>query len=960
MTIQLFISYSHDSDQHVENILKLANDLRRAGFTVLIDQQIAAPAEGWPLWMENGIEDADFVLLICTETYKKRITSKEKKGIGFGCRFEGKLIYNSINNTASLNNKFLPILFNLNDKPHIPLLLSGDTFYLLTPDDPKGFDDLKRRLVKKHKAFTSVVGEIEDIPNLPDPGSYFDQPITVETQIDLPVTPSDIVGREKEVEQLNKAWADDNIRVISFIAWGGVGKSSLINHWLNNLRDEGYRGAERVFAHSFYSQGTSDQRHVSAEHFIDQAFKFLRFKGERPTSPHDQGLKLAELFNQRKTLLILDGLEPMQYPPGDMEGRLKDQSLSALLKNLAYNLKGLCVITSRVPVFELQTSKSPSYELERLSVEAGIQVLENSGVIGPKAEKVKAVEEIEGHALTLALLGSYLKTVYKGDIGKRDQMPAYAGRHKQGKHARKVMQSYHDWLKTEDGPELDILYILGLFDRAADEDAINVLKAAPAIEGVSVRIQNLSHEDWAFAVANLTNLRLILQSDQTQALDCHPLVREYFTEHLKAQNPKGYQAAHARLYVYYKNLPKKEQPDTLEEMAPLFTAVAHGCLSGLHQQVLLEVYWSRIRRENEAYIVKILGGFGPDLACAAYFYEETWGKPVKGITEMWRCEMLNWTGFCLRGLGRLNEAAEPFISSLEISKQRSSWKNIGINASNTSELYLALGNLAQAVEFGRQSVTYADQGEEDFHKMSKRTTWADALFQSGEQQKAKALFVEAEAIQQVRQPKYDTLYSLSGFRFCLLLLDLGEVDKVIQRAGKTLEWVQNAKRVLDIALDQLTLGKAHFQKVLKQNQSEFDQSKTYFNQAVEGLRAAGHQEYLPFGLLARANYHTHQNQHNAAWQDLDEVFESATYSQMLLHLTDYQLEACRNIHQQLKTSANNFVVIENGETLSPDRKSMETRFNHHLKEATKLITKTGYHRRDKELDEMLQLPICNI
>jgi hypothetical protein len=592
--MKLFISYSHDDENHAKKVLQLANDLRRAGFDVPIDQHVAAPEQGWPLWMENGIEDSAFVLLICTQTYKRRITGKEKEKIGYGCRFEGKVIYNAIDKDASRNNKYLPVLFNNADKAHIPLILAGDTFYLITPDDPKGFDDLIRRLQDKHQAFTPPVGPAKNIPDLPDPGSYLNTLTKANCQIDLPVTPGNIVGREKEVDQLNQAWEDESIPVISFIAWGGVGKSSLIRYWLNHMRDNNYKGAERVFAHSFYSQGTSDQRHVSAEHFINMAFRFLQYKDKRPTSGHEQGLLLAELFCQRKTLLILDGLEPMQHPPGDLQGKLKDQSLAALLKNLAYNLQGLCVITSRVPVFELQSSDCPSHELEQLSVEAGIQVLENNQVTGPKGAMVKAVEEVEGHALTLALLGSYLKTVYNGDIGKRDQMPAYAGKHIKGRHAKKVMASYHGWLSTQDGPELDILHILGLFDRAASKDAIDVLKAAPAIAGVSERIQDLSHEEWAFAVDTLTSLSLILKPDQTQTLDCHPLVREYFTDQLKAENPEGYQAAHARLYEYYKNLPEKELPDTLEELEPLFTAVAHGCLAGLHQQALHEVYWPKI------------------------------------------------------------------------------------------------------------------------------------------------------------------------------------------------------------------------------------------------------------------------------------------------------------------------------------------------------------------------------
>ncbi|MFT4925210.1 MAG: hypothetical protein ACI8WB_001302, partial [Phenylobacterium sp.] len=508
--IKVFISYSHDSEAHAKKVLQFANLLRDHGYEVMIDQQIGDPPEGWPLWMNNGMDDADFVLLICTETYKKRVMGKEKEGLGFGCRFEGKVIYNIIYNitskSASRNTKFLPVLFDVDNKQYIPDLVSGDTFYLV--QDEAGFANLKRKLDNKHQAKAAPLGKHQPVDDLPDPGAFFEQGFEPDTakqplQIDLsamPVSTGTIVGREKEIEQLNKSWQDHNTRVISFIAWGGVGKSSLINHWLNHMDENGFKGAAQVFAHSFYSQGSSNQRHVSAEHFINQAYQFLQYTGDRPTSPHDQGLQLAKLFSARKTLLILDGLEPMQYPPGDLQGRLKDQSLAALLKNLAFNLPGLCVITSRVEVFELQSTNCPNYPLEQLSIEAGLQVLANNRVSGPKAEMVKAVEEVEGHALTLALLGSYIKTVYQGDIGQRDQMSAYISKRPQGRHAKKVMASYHDWLEDKNSPELDILHILGLFDRPASMDAINVLKTAPAIAGISERIQILDHEDWAYAV----------------------------------------------------------------------------------------------------------------------------------------------------------------------------------------------------------------------------------------------------------------------------------------------------------------------------------------------------------------------------------------------------------------------------------------------------------------------------
>jgi len=51
--------------------------------------------------------------------------------------------------------------------------------------------------------------------------------------------------------------------------------------------------------------------------------------------------------------LVLDGLEPLQNPPGPQEGRVREPSLQALLRELAAFNTGLCVITTRTPVADI-------------------------------------------------------------------------------------------------------------------------------------------------------------------------------------------------------------------------------------------------------------------------------------------------------------------------------------------------------------------------------------------------------------------------------------------------------------------------------------------------------------------------------------------------------------------------------------------------------------------------------
>jgi hypothetical protein len=48
----------------------------------------------------------------------------------------------------------------------------------------------------------------------------------------------------------------------------------------------------------------------------------------------EKGERLAKLVANRRTLLLLDGFEPLQNPPGPQEGRLREASLQALLREL--------------------------------------------------------------------------------------------------------------------------------------------------------------------------------------------------------------------------------------------------------------------------------------------------------------------------------------------------------------------------------------------------------------------------------------------------------------------------------------------------------------------------------------------------------------------------------------------------------------------------------------------------
>src|SRR6202035_4648574 len=240
----------------------------------------------------------------------------------------------------------------------------------------------------------------------------------------LPVTGSDVFGREEDIAFLDEAWANQDVNVVSIIAWAGVGKSTLVNHWLGRMAAEGYRSAELVFGWSFYRQGNSGGT-SSGDEFLDAALSWFGDPDPPLGTAWEKGERLAKLIAHRRTLLVLDGLEPLQNPPGPQEGRVRESSLQALLRELAAFNTGLCMITTRTPVADIADHEGSSAlrrDLEQLSSDAGAKLLRALGVKGHETELRSASDEFRGHCLALTLLGSYLTDAYEGDIRRRSEL----------------------------------------------------------------------------------------------------------------------------------------------------------------------------------------------------------------------------------------------------------------------------------------------------------------------------------------------------------------------------------------------------------------------------------------------------------------------------------------------------------------------------------------------------------
>jgi hypothetical protein len=645
--------------------------------------------------------------------------------------------------------------------------------------------------------------------------------------------PAELIGRKDETKLLSDAWAKacnaetPRPRVLTFFGLGGEGKTSLVAKWAAELAHQDWPRCDGAFAWTFYSQGTRDQATTSSDTFLKEALTFFGDSSVAGSaqSAFEKGRRLAQLVGERRALLILDGVEPLQYAPtSPTPGELKDQGVAALLKGLATTNHGLCVVTTRYSIHDLRAywqTTAPEKALPRLSKEAGVALLRSFAVKGTQKEFETLVEDVKGHALTLNLLGTYLRDAHGGDIRKRDLVKLEeADAEEQGGHAFRVMDAYVKALEGSESrlqavgaaepPEagtpnlsgqraLAILRLLGLFDRPATADCLEALWKAPAIAGLTEPLVDLSEAQRNVALTRLESAKLLTvnrdAAGRLLSLDAHPLPREYFARAVRspgfsrseaAEPTKGgttsetWRAAHKRLYEHLCATTKEGDQPTLEALQPLYQAVAHGCQAGLQQEAYEKVWFGRICKRNDYFSTKQLGAVNSDLGAAACFFEIPWSRVSPSLKETTQTMLLNSTAYSLRALGRLTEALEPMRTGLENIVRQKEWKSAAAMASNLSELELTLGDVAAAVGDAEQSVTYAERSGHPGRRLITLTTHADALQRAGQRAKAEARFREGEALQSESQPERPLLYSTRGFQYCDLLLTEAE-DAAWQR-----------------------------------------------------------------------------------------------------------------------------------------------------------------------------------
>ena len=125
---KVFISYSHDSPEHKQWVSELTTHLSKNGINAILDQLELSPGDDVTSFMERGISDSDWILVICTDSYIHKANAGEG-GVGY----ERMIITKKIVEGERIS-KFIPLIRQtvLTDKT--PDFLKGQVYIDFTND----------------------------------------------------------------------------------------------------------------------------------------------------------------------------------------------------------------------------------------------------------------------------------------------------------------------------------------------------------------------------------------------------------------------------------------------------------------------------------------------------------------------------------------------------------------------------------------------------------------------------------------------------------------------------------------------------------------------------------------------------------------------------------------------------------------------------------------------------------
>ena len=579
-------------------------------------------------------------------------------------------------------------------------------------------------------------------------------------------------GRETLVEELN-AWVSDLAspdRVWSLVAAGGTGKTAIVERVVAGMKP----GEANVLVWSFYERPDADA-------FLRECNQLFLGEDEGTAGGRLERLERG-LRDGRPHLIVLDGLERVQEDAGGggVRGELSDHTLKLLLRALAAGLgRARALVTSRFPLVDLEPWTNRGYRdtrLDDLPPDAAVAVLRGWGAIGDDDALRNAAAQVGHHALSLAVLGSYLRSFAGGRIEavKGFDLDAVTGEDPRAAKLARVLAYYAQRLPVE---ERELLARLSVFPRGVTIDLLGVLvDAGGEVAGLLLKAK----QRLLSLLGSLRERGLVFhyRSDATVTWTAHPFLRERFRELLGCPPERVFDVVAQSLGAGLEKRPdtKPAEPAVLDRYERLIEATR---LAGREQEAF-ELYCFGLG--GYRHLAWKLGEYGRGYRILAAFgatgLPEDRSPTMPLLQRSW---LANDLGLFASDLGRLAEARA-------IRRLDDGWmKTFGdpteasMGLQNSSSVGSALGRLREARALAAEALDQAEAAKDDEHKAYSLALRANASHSLGDIAAGRADFAAATELEG------GPLISLRGSHHGRHHLDLGDLTAARRLADHGLQ-----------------------------------------------------------------------------------------------------------------------------------------------------------------------------
>ena len=172
----VFVSYSHDSEPHMDWVLQLTTRLRHNGVDMVLDRWNLGLGRDVAAFIERGLSESNRVLCICSENYVRK--ANEKQG---GVGYEKKIMTAEIMSDSN-SDWVIPVIRNNTSDGLVPTFLRG-CLYVDFREDRRyedNYEELLRSLLDEPLLPVPPIGRnpfetIRDFANqkfIPSSGKY--------------------------------------------------------------------------------------------------------------------------------------------------------------------------------------------------------------------------------------------------------------------------------------------------------------------------------------------------------------------------------------------------------------------------------------------------------------------------------------------------------------------------------------------------------------------------------------------------------------------------------------------------------------------------------------------------------------------------------------------------------------------------------------------------------------------